>query len=190
MKGATAEKIKDAAENYIRIGGFNSFSFRDIAADLGIKSASVHYHFPTKEGLAAAVAKRYTERFIEQLDEIHSRTKDPRNKLLFYTQMYRQAIQGETTGCLCGILAAETGILPKPVALEAHNFFEMNIEWLTGVYAEISGKPSDDSENVEQAHFILASLEGALLVAKVFNTVEAFDKSVQPLLESFSGNDF
>ena len=32
----------------MRRGGFHGFSFRDLAADVGIKSASVHYHFPIK----------------------------------------------------------------------------------------------------------------------------------------------
>ena len=38
------------------------FSFRELAADVGVKSSSVHYHFPTKEALAAAVIRRWAER--------------------------------------------------------------------------------------------------------------------------------
>ena len=53
--------ILDAAEARMRLGGFNGFSFRGIAADVGVKSSSVHYHFPTKETLAAAVIHRYTD---------------------------------------------------------------------------------------------------------------------------------
>jgi TetR/AcrR family transcriptional repressor of nem operon len=54
--------ILDAAEARIRRGGYSGFSFREIAVDVGVKSSSVHYHFPTKEMLAAAVARRYTDR--------------------------------------------------------------------------------------------------------------------------------
>ena len=60
-----AVAIMDAAERRIRLGGFNGFSFREIAADVGIKSSSVHYHFPTKENLAAAVIHRYTDEVAE-----------------------------------------------------------------------------------------------------------------------------
>src|ERR1700676_3710637 len=49
--------IMDAAEKRMRLAGFTGFSFREIAADVGIKSSSVHYHFPTKENLAAAVTR-------------------------------------------------------------------------------------------------------------------------------------
>ena len=53
----------DLAEAHMRNGGYAGFSFRDLAAELGIKSASVHHHFPTKATMAAAVARRYAERF-------------------------------------------------------------------------------------------------------------------------------
>jgi len=48
--------ILNAAERRMQFGGFGGFSFREIAADVGIKSSSVHYHFPTKENRAAAGA--------------------------------------------------------------------------------------------------------------------------------------
>lgn len=35
----------DAAEKRIRKAGFNGFGFRKIAADVGIKNSTVHYHF-------------------------------------------------------------------------------------------------------------------------------------------------
>jgi AcrR family transcriptional regulator len=59
-----AEEILDVAERMARTGGYNGFSFREIAKAVGIKAASVHYHFPTKDELGAAVARRYTERFL------------------------------------------------------------------------------------------------------------------------------
>ncbi len=59
----TREQLQDRAEHYIRQGGFGSFSFRDLAKDLNIKSASVHYHFPSKSDLGTAVAERYNRRF-------------------------------------------------------------------------------------------------------------------------------
>ena len=51
----TPQRLMDLAEAHIRDAGYRGFSFRDLAAELGIKSASVHHHFPTKATLAAAV---------------------------------------------------------------------------------------------------------------------------------------
>jgi AcrR family transcriptional regulator len=60
----TAERLMDLAEDHIRNAGYGGFSFRDLAAEIGIKSASVHHRFPTKATMAAAVARRYGDRFL------------------------------------------------------------------------------------------------------------------------------
>ena len=62
-------EILDAAERAIRDRGYNAVSFRDLAAAVGVKSASVHHHFPTKADLGAAVARRYAERFLDALGD-------------------------------------------------------------------------------------------------------------------------
>jgi|SRR6516162_5011880 AcrR family transcriptional regulator len=58
----TAEQSMDLAEAHIRNARYGSLSFRDLAAEIAIKSASVHHHFPTKATMAAAVAPRYGDR--------------------------------------------------------------------------------------------------------------------------------
>ena len=60
----TAKRLMDLAEAHIRDGGYTGFSFRNLAAEVGIKSANVHHHFPTKAKMAAAVARRYGDRFL------------------------------------------------------------------------------------------------------------------------------
>ena len=69
--------IMDAAERRMQLGGFGGFSFREIAADVGIKSSSVHYHFPTKEDLAAAVIRRWAEETSKFIDEELEKDPDP-----------------------------------------------------------------------------------------------------------------
>ena len=47
-EGRTAEQILDVAEGLVQTRGFNSFSYADIAKQLGITTASLHYHFGSK----------------------------------------------------------------------------------------------------------------------------------------------
>ena len=63
------QNILAAAEALVRERGYNGFSFREVAREVGIKSSSVHYHFPTKEDLGAAIAENYTENFLSKLGE-------------------------------------------------------------------------------------------------------------------------
>lgn len=63
MSSETIHHIIASAESQARSGGYNAFSFRGIAKEIGIKSASIHYHFPTQENPAAELARRYTPKF-------------------------------------------------------------------------------------------------------------------------------
>ena len=47
----TASRILDVAERLAQTQGYNGFSYADIAAELGITKASLHYHFASKADL-------------------------------------------------------------------------------------------------------------------------------------------
>ena len=66
----TAHKVLDVAEFYTQTRGFNAFSYKDIQQDVGVKTSSIHYYFPTKHDLASAMTQRYIERFSEQLTQV------------------------------------------------------------------------------------------------------------------------
>ena len=111
----TAERILDIAEHLVQVRGFNGFSYADIASELGITTASLHYHFASKAELGSAVIARYAERFGEALAEIDRDVKDAHAKLEAYAALYAQVLRDERM-CLCGILAAEYQTLPESCA--------------------------------------------------------------------------
>ena len=114
--------IIDAAERRMQSGGFGGFSFREIAADVGIKSSSVHYHFPTKEDLAAAVVRRWTERTSQWIDQEFERDPDP---MRVWTRAFRRTAFSKARMCPCTLLGASSIYLPEQVAMEVKVFFRM-----------------------------------------------------------------
>ncbi len=167
MTNSTADRIIDIAESQMRSGGYNSFSFREISKVIGIKSASIHYHFPTKTDLGVAIANRYTERFLEQLVLIKQEVAEPGERLQRYIALFRYALEKDQKMCLCGALASETDILPEPIRLETKRFFEINLDWLnTAVFPDAP----------EKATITLASLEGALMMSKILDHFEPFEQ--------------
>ncbi len=161
--------ILDAAERRIRSAGFHGFSFREIAADVGIKSASVHYHFPTKADLGAAAAERYRLRFVESLGD-PADARPAAEKLALIRQRFRDALAIDDRMCLCGALGAEIGSLPDPVAGGARDFFVACRDWLAVVLAK-RGEPDASGRALR----LLALLEGAMLVARALGDIGAFD---------------
>ncbi len=155
------DEIMDAAEKRIRQGGYNGFSFRDLAADVGIKSASVHHHFATKAALATAVARRYTDRFFAALD------KDAPTAA--WRTAFHRALKKDGRLCLCGMLGAETATLPPDVAAEARRFFELGIEKLAASHKG----PGAQAVALQT----LAILEGAMLIARTMNDPAIFEQA-------------
>lgn len=169
----TATALLDAAEARIRAGGYNGFSFRDLAADLGIKSASVHYHFPSKASLAVAVARRYGERVLAATSVPAG--ADP---LPAWRDAFRAALRADGRMCLCGVLGAEAGVLPPEVAGEARSFFNRAVDQIEAALDGRSGNPR------EQATRVLATLEGAMLLARALDDPSAFDLATRSLVEA------
>ncbi|MEM6512342.1 MAG: TetR/AcrR family transcriptional regulator [Pseudomonadota bacterium] len=172
MTSDKARQIEDVAEARIRTGGYRAFSFREIASEIGIKSSSVHYHFPTKVALAARVASRYTDRFMERLgDPWQGETVDLLGRLV---GAFRDALREDGKMCLCGALGVESADLPDEVAAETRRFFGKTINWLETVYGRAANGTSRD-ENRAKAIRLLALLEGALLIALALRDDSLYD---------------
>lgn len=160
------EAILDAAEHRIRTNGYSGFSFREIASDVGVKSASVHYHFPTKPDLAAAVAKRYRERFAQAV-EMKERKGTARVEA--WRALFHSALKRDGLMCLCGILAVEGSSLPAEVAHEARMFLEFGITSLN------EARPGEGTR-------LLSQLEGAMLIARSVGDPNVFADATEDLV--------
>ncbi|CUH45064.1 TetR/AcrR family transcriptional regulator [Ruegeria atlantica] len=163
----TASRILDVAERMARQGGYYAFSFRDIASEIGIKSASIHYHFPTKEALGEALVTRYTDRFLGALGRLDEAT--PLESLEQYVAAYRQALIEQDLMCLCGMFGAEIARLPNPVARRTREFFERNLVWLETVF-RAAGAANPEARAGET----IARLEGSMILARSMNDMDLF----------------
>src|SRR5687768_16413337 len=102
----TPTRILDAAERLVQERGFNAFSYADIAAELGLTTATLHYHFASKAELGRALINRYAERFGQALSRIEAATPDAGARLRSYADLYAGVLSAKRM-CLCGMLAAE-----------------------------------------------------------------------------------
>src|SRR4051812_33948193 len=111
---ATAARILDIAEALVQRRGFNGFSYADIAAELEITTATLHYHFPGKAELGRALITRYAARFDDALRRIDTDCADAPARLRAYGELYA-AVLRDRRFCLCGMLAAEHDTLAEPM---------------------------------------------------------------------------
>jgi len=173
----TIDLLMDAAEIGIRQKGYNGVSFRELADDLGIKSASVHYYFRKKEDLGLALMRRYSDRFFSALNERAEGANGPAETLEAFCATYREALVSSDAICLGGMLGAESCSLPEAVGREVAAFFQANIDWLKDEL------PADWSveERKARAGQIVATLQGLMMVSASLKDQELFDRSVAKL---------
>lgn len=183
----TAERILDIAERLVQSRGFAGFSYADIARPLGIRKASIHHHFPTKDDLGLALVRRYHTAFARTLADIDLEA-DPRRKLERYARLYRDVLADGNRMCLCGMLAADSTLLPEGTRRELRSFFDANEAWLAHVLAAgaRAGVLQFDGTPESQAWTIVTGLEGAMLVARSYADVQRFELVVQRLLDGLA----
>jgi TetR/AcrR family transcriptional regulator, transcriptional repressor for nem operon len=181
----TATRILDIAEELVQRRGFNGFSYANIAAELKITTASLHYHFPGKAELGRALITRYAARFFEALAAIEAEHESGPARLRAYADLYA-VVLGQWRLCLCGMLAAEYNTLPEPMRNAVVTFFDDNERWLARVLDEGRGNGSfrfAGSPN-EEAQMLVAGLEGAMLVARPYGDITRFQSAADRLIAS------
>src|SRR5277367_4178237 len=92
---AAATAILDVAERLAQTRGYNGFSYADIAVQLGVTKASLHYHFPSKAELGFALIERYHRLFVAALEAIDGQTTLPQEKLRQYVALYDSVLNNE-----------------------------------------------------------------------------------------------
>lgn len=182
---SAVERILDSAERRAQVLGFNGFSYADVAGELGVTPASIHYHFPSKVDLGVRLIERYTERFQDALSDIEVSTTSACGQLQKYAALYESVLEGNRL-CLCGMMAAEMETLAVPIRERLSAFFSVNENWLTGVVER--GLRSGQIDAVGEARVIAAAitgtLEGAMIVARAHGGITAFRAVSQVLLRS------
>ncbi|MBR0850477.1 TetR/AcrR family transcriptional regulator [Bradyrhizobium diazoefficiens] len=168
-RSETAEQILDLAETLIQTRGYSAFSYQDIADGLGIRKASIHYHFPSKTDLGMAVIDRYVARFGDALAAIgEDETQSSLAMLDFYVEPYVGFAGTPDRICLCGALAGEILALPPPLRSRVDGFFRSHQDWLTRILQRgtRNGEFALAAPPAKVARFIFSALQGALLVKR------------------------
>ncbi len=181
--GSTASRILEVAERLVQSRGYNAFSYADVAAELRVTKAALHYHFAGKAELGEALLSGYVARFAESLAAIDAEPADAPRKLVAYADLYLDVLQRQQM-CLCGMLAAEFQTLPEPMRAIVLGFFNDQETWLSRVLEQgrREGTLHFTGSTGEAARLVVAALEGAMLVARPYGDVSRFHDAATALI--------
>lgn len=182
MVSNVREDVMAAARRAAQSHGYTGINFRELAAEVGIKSATIHYYFPTKVDLGAAVAKRYWEDAQTVLNNLWNEGGDPTGALKAYPETFRRSLEHDNRICLCSFMSAEHDDLPDPVKQEVAAFADINIAWLKRVLS--AATDLDPAASERRARAIFAAVAGAQLMARSRSDITVFDALIDGYREA------
>lgn len=187
MAADTRERLLVEAERLVRRLGYAGFSYADLAAEVGLTKASIHHHFRSKEALGLALVAAYDARYDAAMADILARETSGAGRLDAYAALYLGGLEDDL-GCLCAALAVEVAALPPAFRTALAAFFEKHVGWVADVIAagQADGSIRTGLDPKAHARQTIATLEGALLMERVFGRAEGFGETLAALKASVS----
>lgn len=187
----TSERILDIVEELIQTRGYNAFSYHDVAEQVGIRTASIHYHFPTKADLGRVVIERYAAKLTELARLAEEGETDLWRVLSSYLDPYYEFADSASRICLCGALAGEYGALPEDMQELVAAFFAEHEIWLARLFERglETGVFAFTIEPGVLGRAFFSALQGGLLVGRTAGGREQLDACVTVFTAVLRGED-
>ena len=168
----TRTRILDLAEDFTQTKGFNNFSYLDLAAEIGVKNSSIHYHFKAKKDLALALVERIHEALVVACGLFVEKFEAPQERLRALINHFKSYVKNEKI-CMCGMMAAEFETVSPEVRKALSSYFHDMRKWLAKQFAEMNDPNPED-----RALQFLSGLEGSVLLARLESNPKMVERSL------------
>jgi TetR/AcrR family transcriptional repressor of nem operon len=188
QKGAaTRDQILDAAARLIYLQGYHCTSLDDVLRASGVGKGNFYYYFKSKEELGYAIIDRMMLGFIERTLEpvLADPSGDPIAQIHSFLDrvLDNQRQRNCIGGCPIGNLAAELSDVHEGFRCRLAGIFT---EWRMKLTETLNrgqsgGRVRKECEPAVVAQFLVAALEGAILLTKVSKDIGIMEQCVQEL---------
>lgn len=179
-------QIIELAINLIQKNGDLGWSYEDIAVEVGIRKASIHYHFPKKSDLIEEATKIYISRVMTLIRDGVSNAKSFEEKILVITNCYRDVFFQEGRLCLCLTLSQDLSRQNHGISKALQKFFYDLQQVLHSIITQGKGKKivskQIDADSMSIA--IISMLQGLIILGQYNMEQKDFDSTVRQILRS------
>lgn len=182
LKRDVREAILVAAREAAMAYGYAGINFRDLAETVGIKAASINYYYANKAILGEAVARRYWEDIVRDLEAISARAQSPIEALRRYPGIFRLSLERNNRMCLSSFMATEYDALPEQVLKEVQSFADVNTAWIREQL--VAAKLVEPRDGEMRARAIYAAVAGAQIIARSRSDINLFDSLIRSYQEA------
>ena len=184
---ATREVVIEAAARLIHLQGYQHTSIDDVLRASGVGKGNFYHYFKSKEDLGYAILDRVADAFLERALEPCFRDPDGARlgQIRCFLGRASDALRARNCvgGCVFGNLAAELSDVHEGFRERLAELFSRWRARLTRALEEARdrGEVTDACRPEAVAHFIVASLEGAMLLTKLTKDIAVMDRCVEEM---------
>lgn len=184
---ATRDQILNAAARLIHVQGYQSTSLDDVLRESGVGKGNFYYYFKSKEDLGYAIIDRITQAFVERsLGPAFADTDaDPVTQIHGFLDrvLEAQRLRKCVGGCVMGNLASELSDVHEGFRQQLAGIFDL---WRVHLAEAVSrgqarGRLRADVDASRVAQFLVAGLEGSILLSKVAKDITVMERCVEEL---------
>jgi TetR/AcrR family transcriptional repressor of nem operon len=183
----TKTALLECAQNLIQSVGVNAMSYNDLSQAVGIRKASIHYHFPKKEDLIKALIERCSEVFGEKYRSIVESENTAKRKLHMLASIYEDGVKN---GRLCpiGMLSAEFRSLSKSTQKTLNLKIKHTAEIFEKIFIQGAKEHvfSPEQNTFDLAYGFFSFLLGAQIISRCANSPDGFRKAVEAYIDSLA----
>jgi TetR/AcrR family transcriptional regulator, transcriptional repressor for nem operon len=184
---STREAILAAATRLMHVRGYQNTSLDDVLRESGVGKGNFYYHFRSKEDLGYAILDQLVAGFLERtLEPCFSAPDVPRLSQIrcFLDRVLEAQRQRNCVGgCAMGNLASELSDVHEGFRARLASVFTAWKGRLTValVEAQARGEVVATCRPDSVAHFLVAGMEGAILLSKVSKDIGVMEQCVGEL---------
>ncbi len=183
----TKTQALDLAKKYLQTLGFNGFSFQTIADSLGIKKASLHYYFSSKEEMGLALLDDYEnghKTWAAKVQELPAKTKLEKMVKGFCSLSIKHDMI-----CPVGAFTSDFNSISPKLKNRLKEFHFLIRDWLveTIEQGKKEGSIKKSTDAVIAADLFLSTLQGGVQVARVRGDQEGLRTMLQAMLDQLHG---
>lgn len=187
-RGDTRGQIIEAAQKLFFEQGYAATTMAQIRTAAKVHSGSLYHFFPSKEDLLVAVLDDYKETLDRHvLEPAFEQESDPIRRIFAILDAYRKLLRSSNfrLGCPIGSLALEVSNEYPDVQRKILDVFEMLCEAIEELIREVSDRLPAKAKPATLARLVLATMEGGIILARAYRSLEPFDQAINHLKDYF-----
>lgn len=175
----TRARLIEAARHLFWERGYAATGLAEVLTRAGANSGSFYHFFESKDALLRTVLETYVEALEPHLiAPVRAKARRPLDEVLGLLASYRvRLVETDCTyGCPIGRLALEI----DPENTPAHGLIARNFDGWKAAVADALGRARIARPD-EVASFVLTVMEGAVMQARAYRSIEPFDACIRQL---------